>query len=263
LNNSVFKEFVDNVIKVIKKDENVLGLAIGGSWITNEIDEFSDIDFVLVTKNKIASDAEKMIRFAKQFGNLLNAFTGEHVGEKRLLVCLYENPLLHVDIKFITPDELYERVENPIVVWERENLLTDIIKHSEPKFPFPNFQWIEDRFWIWIHYTVSKIGRGEFFETLDAISFLRTNVIAQFLQIKNNHLPKGLRKAEKHFKESDLKKLISTVADYNSNSLIKSVEEIIHFYKDLREEIFPEDIKFQTQTEKKSLEYFDEIKNRI
>ena len=259
----MFKEFVSNVIKVIKNDENVLGLAIGGSWITNEIDEFSDIDFVLVTKNKLAPDADKMIRFAEQLGNLLNAFTGEHFGEKRLLVCLYDNPLLHVDLKFITPDELYERVENPIVVWEKDNILTEIIKNSEPNFPFVNFQWIEDRFWIWIHYTVSKIGRGEFFETLDAISYLRTNVIAQFLQIKNNHLPKGLRKAEKHFKEDDLKKLISTVAEYDINSLFKSVEEIVQLYKDLREEIFPEYIKFQTRTEKRSLEYFNEIKNQI
>ncbi|MCB0751819.1 MAG: nucleotidyltransferase domain-containing protein, partial [Ignavibacteriae bacterium] len=67
------KEFVETVIEKIKQDENVLGLAIGGSWITNDIDEFSDIDFVLVTKNKIAPDKEKMIKFTEQFGNLLNA----------------------------------------------------------------------------------------------------------------------------------------------------------------------------------------------
>jgi hypothetical protein len=254
--------FVDNVIEKIKDDKNVLGLAIGGSWITNEIDEFSDIDLIFVAKNKIAPNAKKMIKYAQQFGNLLNAFTGEHVGEKRLLICLYDKPLLHVDIKFITPDELFERVENPVVVWERNSILTEIINKSESKFPFPNFQWIEDRFWIWIHYVSSKIGRGEYFETLDGINFLRTNVIGQLLQIKNNRLPKGLRKAEKLFCKDDLKRLEKTVAEYNRESLIKSIEEIIALYKDLRNKLFPNDINLQAKTEKRSLVYFDEIKGR-
>lgn len=47
------------MIAKIKNDENILGLAIGGSWITNEIDEFSDVDLVLVTNNKIAPDRKK------------------------------------------------------------------------------------------------------------------------------------------------------------------------------------------------------------
>lgn len=256
------KNFVDNVIQKIKSDENVTGLALGGSWITNEIDEFSDLDLILVTKNKIAPDADKMTRFAETFGDLLNSFTGEHVGEKRLLICLYDNPLLHVDIKFITPDELYERVENPILVWERENILSKIINNSEPKFPYPNYQWVEDRFWIWVHYVSAKIGRGEYFETLDSINFLRTNVIAQLLQIKNNQLPKGLRKAEKIFSEIDLERLKETIAKYNRESLINSFEEIITLYKDLRKTIFPSEIKLQTKTEKRSLEYFEEIKGR-
>ncbi|MBK7104562.1 MAG: aminoglycoside 6-adenylyltransferase [Ignavibacteriae bacterium] len=256
------KSFVNNVIDKVKNDENVLGLALGGSWITNEIDEFSDLDFVLVTKNKIAPNKELMTNYAQQFGNLLNAFTGEHVGENRLLICLYDNPLLHVDIKFITPDEFYQRVENPIVVWERENILSNIIKNSEPKFPYPNYQWIEDRFWIWIHYVSSKIGRGEFFETLDAINFLRTNVIAQLLQIKNNSLPKGLRKAEKFFTTDDMGKLKLTISDYDKSSLIKSLEQIIFLYQDLRNQIFSQEINLQTQTEIRAMEYFNEIKNR-
>lgn len=170
--------------------------------------------------------------------------------------------LLHVDIKFITPDELFERVENPILVWERENILSKIINNSEPKFPYPNYQWIEDRFWIWVHYVSAKIGRGEYFETLDSINFLRTNVIAQLLQIKNNQLPKGLRKAEKIFSEIDLERLKETIAKYNRESLINSFEEIITLYKDLRKTIFPSEIKLQTKTEKRSLEYFEEIKGR-
>lgn len=256
------KKFVDNVVSKIKNDENVLGLAVGGSWITNEIDEFSDVDLVLVTKNKIAPDRKKMTEFAENLGHLLNAFTGEHVGEKRLLVCLYDNPLLHVDIKFITPDEFYNRIENPIVVWERENILSDIIKNTEPKFPYPNYQWIEDRFWIWVHYVTSKLGRGELFEMLDGLNFLNTNVIAPFIQIKNGQLPRGFRRFEKTINVEDILRVKRAQTICDRDDLIKSFEEIISLYKGLREKIFPKEICLQSETEKRSLEYFEEIKNR-
>lgn len=256
------KEFVENVKSIVSKDEIAIGLAIGGSWITNEIDEFSDLDFIIVTENKIAPDKEKMISYAKQFGDLLNAFTGEHVGESRLLVCLYDNPLIHVDYKFITPDELKVRVENPTILWERDSTLSDIIKNTEFKFPLPDYQWIEDRFWVWIHYLATKIGRGEFFETLDGINFLRTTVIAPLLQIKNGNLPKGFRKAENNLLKDDLIKLEKTVAAYDKESMIKSIYETIGLYNDLREKIFDSSIKLQTRTEKRSLEYLDKIVNQ-
>ena len=38
---------------------------------------------------------------AGTLGHLLHAFTGEHVGEPRLLICLYGPELLHVDLKFM------------------------------------------------------------------------------------------------------------------------------------------------------------------
>ena len=84
----VHQKFVEHVIEVTKKDNKIHGLALGGSWITNEIDEFSDIDMILVTKEKISSENNKMIKYAEKFGNLLSYFTGEHVGERRLLICM-------------------------------------------------------------------------------------------------------------------------------------------------------------------------------
>jgi hypothetical protein len=52
-------------------------------------------------------------------GNLLAAFTGEHVGEPRLLICLFADPLMHVDLKFISLGQLSSRVEDPVILWER------------------------------------------------------------------------------------------------------------------------------------------------
>ena len=49
------KEFAEKAISVLRKDPGVVGLAAAGSWISNELDEYSDLDLVLVTKNKIAA----------------------------------------------------------------------------------------------------------------------------------------------------------------------------------------------------------------
>ncbi|OAS18998.1 hypothetical protein [Paenibacillus oryzisoli] len=59
------------------------------------------------------------VRIAEKLGNLLSGFTGEHVGEPRLLICLYGPPPLHVDLKFVTAQELEHRVEDPMILWER------------------------------------------------------------------------------------------------------------------------------------------------
>ena len=257
----IHRQFVENVIEKIKTDEDAVGLAVGGSWITDEIDEYSDLDLVLVTKKKIAPRVEQMIAYAHRFGDLLNSFTGEHVGESRLLICLYDNPLLHVDIKFIISDEFHIRVEDPVVVWERNGVLTSIIKHSKAEFPYPDYQWIEDRFWIWIHYACLKIGRGELFEALDFCSFMRTNVIASLLQIKNGKLPKALRKVEFNLDNHDLSRLKKTIARHDRGSIINCLEEIIALYTDLRGHLFSEKIRLQSNTERKSLEYLQSIKS--
>lgn len=53
------KEFAGKVVDIVKNDSNVIGLAVAGSWITNELDEYSDLDLILITKKKISGDKEK------------------------------------------------------------------------------------------------------------------------------------------------------------------------------------------------------------
>jgi hypothetical protein len=168
------KEFAYHIVEKIKNNPEIIGLAVGGSWITEEMDEYSDLDLTLVTITKQSDNKQKMIDFASSFGILLNAFTGEHVGEPRVLICLYDNPFLHVDIKFVTVEEFKIRVEDPVILWEKNNVLTEIIESTKSEWPKLDFQWIEDRFWTWIHYAALKIGRGEYFEALDFLSYLRS-----------------------------------------------------------------------------------------
>jgi hypothetical protein len=260
---SIQSDFVKQVVDKIKDDQNVLGLAVAGSWITAEIDSYSDVDLVLVTVEKVAPDREQMIVYARQFGDLINNFTGEHVGEPRLLICLYNNPLIHVDIKFLVREEFYARVEDPIIAWEREDTLSSILASTKSEWPKIDYQWIEDRFWTWVHYIAAKIGRGENFEALESLSFIRANVTAPLLQLKNGKLPRGLRKVEVSFDQNDMQKLVATVPEYSTKSIIRALLQTIDLYQQLRTELYPDSVVFHEKTQAVVLEYLELISRQV
>ncbi len=255
------KEFAARVTGLIKNDKAIIGLAATGSWLTNELDEYSDLDLILVTKEKIGGNRKEMLSIAEQFGKLLAGFTGEHVGEPRVLICLYDDPLLHVDLKFLTLEELVPRVETPAILLDKTGQIEEVLRSSNATFPYPDYQWIEDRFWIWIHYALSKIRGGEYMEALDFLAFLRATVLGPLLLIKNGNLPKGVRKVEMLLDPADLIRLKHTLAVDDRQSLIDAVENCIGSYQQIRHRLF-EGIVLKTEAESRVLQYFNEVKQR-
>jgi predicted nucleotidyltransferase len=253
------QQFADRVSDLLKDDPKVTGLAVGGSWIANELDTYSDLDLILVTTEKIAGNKTQMLAYAASFGKLLSAFTGDHVGEPRLLICMYDEPLLHVDIKFLTLPEFHDRVENPVILLDKGQQLANIINTTKAVWPYPDYQWLEDRFWTWVHYGATKLGRGEYFEAMDMISFIRARVLAPLLQVKNGLKPKALRKVERELPREDLDNLTLTVADYDPASITDALWHCVRMYRSLRAQLFPEDIAQQTAIEQKSIAYLQGI----
>ena len=203
-----------------------------------------------------------MLVFAARFGNFLSGFTGEHVGEARVLICLYDNPLLHVDIKFLTLEEFHERIETPAILLDKDQQLQNVLDQTKSKFPYPDYQWIEDRFWTWVHYALLKIGRGEYIEAFDFFGFLRTVVLGPLLHIKNNNLPRGVRKVETQLQDEDFKNLKLTIPFYERQSLLYSLHNSVALYRQLRTSLFTPGIELSRNTEQKVMEYFNEIEQR-
>lgn len=244
----------------MQTNDAVIGLAVAGSWLSDELDEFSDVDLILVTKEKIAGDRDRMLPYARRIGPLLSGFTGEHVGEPRLLICLYEAPLLHVDIKFLTLEEFRHRIETPVILLDRDGQLQAVLEETEASFPYPDYQWIEDRFWIWVHYALLKIGRGEYLEAADFFGFLRMTVLGPLLHIKNGQLPRGVRKVETLLAPADLQLLLGTLPALSGNSLLQSLDEAVALYRQLRDALYPPEIRNQSETEQRVMQYFGIIK---
>lgn len=161
-------DFINKAVEILKGDSRIVGIAAGGSYISGEMDEFSDIDFVIaVADSEYKAVMDERFKIIEKLGRVLSAFTGEHVGEPRLVICLYGPPLLHVDFKFVSIKDMAVRVEDPVILWERDEAITNGLRLGEAKFPFRGLQWIEDRFWVWVHWGAAKIGRNEIFEAIE------------------------------------------------------------------------------------------------
>ena len=98
-----------------------------------------------------------------RLGSLLVAFRADHFREPRLLICLYDTPLLHVDVKFVAARDLLPLRTPAVVHWSREPLVlvTEPVKASAF-----DVQWCADRLPGWVHFPAIKLGRGELFEVL-------------------------------------------------------------------------------------------------
>ena len=257
-------EFVNSSVEQLKNDKRILGVAAGGSFVLKSMDEFSDLDLVVFVDPNFYKDVLKESkRIAEKIGPLLESFTGEHVGEPRLLICLFGPPLLHVDLKFVSLDDIQDRVEDPKILWERDNILSNNLSKTRSKFPGPDLNWIENRFWIWIHYIAQRIGRGELFEVIDALNFLRGNVLGPMILQEVGSRPQGVRRIEK-YGLGYLEDLKRTIPSYDELNCISSLDETIKLYRVLRNKLsHNKDYSLPRKVESEALKYLDEIKLNI
>lgn len=252
----LYREFLRRSIELLSNDQRLVGVAAGGSFITNSMDEFSDLDLIIAVEpaHYVEVMAERM-KIAASLGKLLAAFTGEHVGEPRVLICLYEHPLLHVDLKFVSLDDVATRVEDPCILWEREGRLASALAHSEAEFPARSPQWIEDRFWIWVHYAATKIARGELFEAIDFLSFLRGAVLGPLALARAGARPSGVRKIET-IAPAFAVELQRTIASYDTADCIRALRACVDLYRSLAPRKTPE------RVEDAAMEYLAEVERR-
>lgn len=190
--------FIERLRAACEADPRFEAVLAAGSLVHGGFDEHSDLDFVIVVEagayhEVLASRAD----FAGSLGSLISAFTGEHVGEPRLLICLYGPPLLHVDLKFVTAAALAQRIEDPAVVFARDAAaLARSLAVAAPVWPDMTPDWFEARAWIWLHYAAAKLARGELFEAIGMLGFFREQVLGPMLHRRAGRPQRGIRRVE-------------------------------------------------------------------
>jgi hypothetical protein len=252
------RAFLRTAMATVRTVPALCGLVAGGSFLSR-LDRYSDLDLIVV----VAPHATPLGRPAREqlaasLGPLLAAFTGEHVNEPRLLICLYGPPLLHVDLKFLPPAELNPRVEDPVVLWDRQGDVQSALAAGAAAYPSPDLQWIEDRFWVWVHYAATKIGRGELLEAVDFLGALRRLALGPLALARAGIRPDGVRRAESLPSES-VSMLSATVASYDRAACYRALLTAIALYREQRAASGLASLVRRSQAEAESVTYLDTI----
>ena len=226
--------FLETLTEKLKQDDRFEALLAGGSMVHGGFDEHSDIDLVpVVRSDAYAQVLDERREIAGNLGNLLSAFTGEHVGEPRLLICLYGPELLHVDLKFVVLSDLNHHVERPRVLWARDGTaISNTLDAATIEWPNRSAEWFEQRAWIWLHYGATKLQRGELFEAMGMIAFFREHVLGPMLHRRSGRLQRGVRKIE--FDGEATKALLAVVAGHDRKTVSAALMNAARLYLELR-----------------------------
>ena len=252
------RAFLHRALPRLSACPRLTGVAAGGSFAEGRMDEHSDLDLVVVAEPEAwpgVLDERKAI--AAELGPLLAAFTGEHVGEPRLLVCLYGPPLLHVDLKFVAPSDLAARVEDPLVLWDRRGLLRGALAEGLARYPSPDLQWIEDRIWVWTHYIAGKVARGEILEATDGLAYLRSRVLGPLALQGAGARPNGLRRVERLVPEAAAA-IASAVPRPDGPDCLRALRETLALYARLRDAA-PGPLERREAAEREARAWLEEI----
>jgi hypothetical protein len=96
-------------------------------------------------------------------------------------------------------------------------------------------------------------------EAFDFFGFLRMVVLGPLLHIKNGNLPRAVRKVEFELDKNDFTDLKSTIPKYEKKSLLECLRNSVSLYKNLRNDVYDDQIELQVEAEKKVMKYFDKI----
>lgn len=229
------RAFVEKIRMAVERDPRLVALLAGGSYVHGGFDRHSDLDFVVIVDDDSYDEVmASCLAFAEGLGNLLSAFTGQHVGEPRLLICLYGPELLHVDLKFADSADLDRRVERPEVLFARDrHWVESRLDAAAIAWPEASPDWFEQRAWIWLHYAAAKLARGELFEAIGMLAFFRDQVLGPMLHRRGGYPQRGVRRIEM-LAASSSGRLADTVPAHDAPAVRKALLAAIDLYLDLR-----------------------------
>lgn len=261
---ALHQAFVARVVARVQADPRIVGVAASGSWVRDEMDEFSDLDLVIaVEPPALAAVLEDRARLAGDLGPLLAAFSAEHIGKPGMLICLYGPPLLHVDLDFAALPEAAGGTDKSGILWDRDGRLTRAVAEPRPAVATGSgWQGLEDRFWVWTHYIATKLARGELFEAISGLAFVRDRVLGPVLLAQHDRPPYGVRRVEALPAEA-VAALRETLADYDAGSCLRAVRATAALYQRLREMRAPSSLARRADAERAALAYLVQVSRRI
>jgi hypothetical protein len=213
--------------------DEIVGMEVSGSVATGTTDMFSDLDTKFVLEDASFERADTVLdSLVRAGGDAVAVFSGEHAGVPGLWIVLYDD-LTHVDFHLLELSSYPGPGSGPdhLIVWERDDQLSNRLAGWSPTRT-SQLEWYEARMWTWIWYTQTKILRGELYEAIDAIQFLRNSVLFPLLAGARGSLPAGSRRAEQLV--GDLgPRFELTVPTLEGPATMQALTEVASLYQEL------------------------------
>jgi hypothetical protein len=227
---------------ILRADPRLLGVLAAGSAVSGEMDAYSDLDLVMIVREEAYDEVMAAhVDYPARIPGLLAAFVGHHVGEPRLVIALFDDPLVHVDFKFVTPNDLDRRIETPIVLIDETGAIAARLVAGSAAWPNRDPQWFEDRIWVWFHYGAVKIARGELFEAINFLGDIRKIVLGPLIARRRGRPQNAVRRVETT--DPDLAaRLQATVAPYDREKAWSALFAALELYLELRTDAPPPEI---------------------
>ena len=172
-------------------------MVVTGSFATGGADELSDVDLrVYVRPDAVEGVVARIPDLAAAAGRVVALFVAEHLGIPTLTIVLYDD-LVHVDFDVVAADRAAEHNDGlpAVVLWEREPI-SDALPGTYALEIAAGVRWLEARIWTWSWYIQSKVLRGELYEALDGLQYVRGQVLFRLLALGRGDRPSGGRRAE-------------------------------------------------------------------
>jgi hypothetical protein len=188
---------VEGACRAATTDPDVVGMAVTGSFATGQADEVSDVDLRLyVPADAVEAVVARVPDLAAACGRVVALFAAGHLGIPTLTIVLYDD-LVHVDFDVVAVDRAAEHNDGlpAVVLWERE-AISAALPGTHRLDVVADLRWMEARIWTWSWYIQSKVVRGELYEALDGLQYVRDQVLFRLLAFGRGDRPAGGRRAE-------------------------------------------------------------------
>jgi len=215
-------------------DQGVLGMLIGGSFAAGDADNYSDLDIQLVVRDgQVEKFVPKLRAMADEVGPVVAAFFAEHIGLPHMLIVLYED-LVHADFEPIQISEIGSRNAGlaTYLLWERDHGLSAALGAKYEEDQSTELAWLEDRIWTWSWYVQTKILRGELYEAIGGLQYIRDRVLFRLLAMHREERPSSARRAESRVGPWT-EKFAATVPRLTQESTMNALKSSIHLYVEL------------------------------
>jgi hypothetical protein len=165
---------------------------------------------------------------------------------------------VHVDFLFLSVSDYREHPGAQVRLFERTPQPPPA---PQPAASFGDHppQWFEDRFWGWVHYGATKLGRGELFEALQYLEYVRGDVLAPLMARRAGLPARGVRHLESRL-PADAEALTATLAAHEAGDIGRAIRATVELYRELRADAGA-DVVPNTAAEEAAMRYLDGILN--